>query len=101
MLVGTIRPAISVGALYFLYPLILPGLLTGLLISPGPRNFYLYLLNKTEYSFMKNFNNPYHTKQQIIQELRKIPKKNKSKFFVDYLKLIQYAQQEDYDSFIL
>lgn len=47
---------------------------------------------------MKNFNNPYQTKQQIIQELHKIPKKNKSKFFVDYLKLIQYAQQEDYEN---
>lgn len=48
---------------------------------------------------MKNLNNLYHTKQQITLELRKIPKKNKPKFFVDYLKLIQYAQQEDYENF--
>lgn len=44
-------------------------------------------------------NQYFQTKQQITKELRKIPKKNKAKFFVDYLKLIQYAQQENYENF--
>lgn len=39
--------------------------------------------------------------RQFRQELQKIPKKNKHKFAVDLLKLVQYAQKEDYENFNL
>lgn len=44
-------------------------------------------------------NDLYLAKQRISFELALIPKKNKSKFQQDYLKLIKLAQRKDYDSF--
>ena len=35
------------------------------------------------------------------QELKKIPKENKSKFFNDLMKLIQYAQKDNYENYNL
>lgn len=43
----------------------------------------------------------FKTRQEINQQIKKIPKKNRSKFYVDYIKLIHLAQQEDYENFNL
>lgn len=48
---------------------------------------------------MRNLNSLYNTRQQIAFEIRKIPKKNRKKFFVDYLKLIQLAQKDNYENY--
>lgn len=42
-------------------------------------------------------NNYYMIRQKLQDEIRKIPKKNRSKFNSDYYKLIQLAQREDYE----
>lgn len=39
------------------------------------------------------------THQHIKDSIKKIPKKNKLKFAVDLLKLIDYAQKDNYDNF--
>lgn len=42
----------------------------------------------------------YYWQKQFMQEqLRSIPKKNRHKFNVDLLRLIQYAQKDNYDNF--
>lgn len=40
-------------------------------------------------------------RQQIQNEINKIPRKNRIKFQADYIKLIQLAQKEDYENFNL
>lgn len=46
-------------------------------------------------------NKYYHYRQLVNSEIQKIPKKNKHKFAVDYLHLIQLAQKDDYENFKL
>lgn len=46
-------------------------------------------------------NDLYCLRYQISQSLRTIPKKNKSKFAMDLLTLIEKAHKEDYESFEL
>lgn len=41
----------------------------------------------------------YLAKKEFSSQLKKIPKKNKEKFFNDLLKLVQYAQKDDYENF--
>lgn len=46
--------------------------------------------------------NSYYRYTQVIKnEIKKIPKKNKAKFSIDYLKLIKLAQKDDYENFEL
>lgn len=40
-------------------------------------------------------------KKQLQDSIKKIPKKNKQKFFVDFLKLIEYAQKDNYENYNL
>lgn len=42
-------------------------------------------------------NNYYMARQMLQDEIRRIPKKNRSKFNSDYYKLVQLAQREDYE----
>ena len=46
-------------------------------------------------------NKAWQFRKQIESEIRKIPKKNRMKFQVDYLKLIQKAQKDDYENYNL
>lgn len=39
--------------------------------------------------------------RQLSDKIKSIPKKNKKKFAVDLIKLIEYAQKDDYDNFNL
>lgn len=41
----------------------------------------------------------YNAQKELTKRIKSIPKKNKQKFSVDLLKLIEYAHQEDYDNF--
>ena len=44
-------------------------------------------------------NNYFILRRQIEDRINKIPKKNKSKFQSDYIKLIELAQRDDYEDF--
>ena len=41
----------------------------------------------------------FHQKQEFEQKIRQIPKKNRIKFQADLLKLIEYAQKDNYENF--
>lgn len=41
----------------------------------------------------------YLAQKQLRDSINKIPKKNKQKFAVDLIKLIEYAQKDNYDNF--
>lgn len=43
----------------------------------------------------------YLAQKELKNKINSIPKKNKQKFAVDLLKLIEYAQKDDYENFNL
>lgn len=42
----------------------------------------------------------YLAQKQLKDSIKRIPKKNKQKFAVDLIKLIDFAQKDDYENFI-
>lgn len=41
----------------------------------------------------------YLAQREFKDQIKKIPKKNKQKFSVDLIKLVQHAQKDDYENF--